>query len=738
MAVTESQARLDPTDHLQPRQRGRQQLAELKQIYDTAPVGLGFVDTHMRFLRLNEQLASIAGRPVAEHIGHTLHEVIPEIASQVEPLYRRVIETGEPVLNFEIHGSTLATPERDFLVSCHPVKADVGSVQGASIVVQDITDRKRAEAALRAQEEEEGRFSEQMTALHEVSTQLSTAGSFDDLCRAAVELGRSRLGFDRLGIWFMEGDPAWATGTFGVDESGRLRDERGSRASISPDCLAGQVLASKCPLVLREESSAFPNGTVGWGTHVVAALWNGAEVVGFIGTDNLVHHQPITERQCKLLILYASTVGHLCAVKRLEEELRRRAQQLGEADRLKDEFLALLAHELRNPLAPILNAVELLKERVSRIAHCASDGDVLSSDTQYAFRDTLSVIDRQVRHAARLVDDLLDVSRITQGRVELRKERVDLTALVRSAVETCRPLIEAREHQLSVSLPPEPFWLEADPARLEQILTNLLNNAAKYTEPGGRIWLTAEVEGVGPEPSGTAPHTLHTTPSVVVRVRDTGVGLTPELLPHVFDLFTQADSSLDRSQGGLGIGLALVRRLTELHGGTVHADSPGPGQGSEFVVRLPLQGGSRWLMDDGPAGMAPAPPSTIDHQPSAKRVLVVDDNVDTAITLAELLDLWGHEVRVAHDGRQALEEVMHFEPDVVLLDIGLPQMDGYEVARRLGEQAGRQGLLLVAVTGYGQEEDRRKAQAAGFDDHMVKPVDPDALHRLLAAVPQRA
>ena len=248
---------------------------------------------------------------------------------------------------------------------------------------------------------------------------------------------------------------------------------------------------------------------------------------------------------------------------------------------------------------------------------------------------------------------------------------------------------------------------------------------------------------VGPHHKLPAPfHPIYPSPAsrvpdprefvAVISVRDTGVGLAPELLPRVFDLFTQADHSLDRSQGGLGIGLTLVRRLVELHGGSVHADSAGPGQGSEFVVRLPLPVDCEWSVVGGPAVTVPAPPSTINDPPSTKRVLVVDDNVDAAATLADLLELWGHEVRVAHDGRLALEEVSRFQPEVVLLDIGLPQMDGDEEARRLGEQANRAGMRLDAVTGYGQEEDRRKARAAGFDDHLVKPVDPHRLERLVA------
>jgi PAS domain S-box-containing protein len=674
-------------------------LAELKQLYDTAPVALGFVDTELRYVRLNERLAAINGRPVDEHLGRTIHEIVPQLAATLEPIYRRVFATGEPALNIEVHGSTPAAADRDFLVSYYPVRAGDGTLQGVSLVVQDITERKRAEAALRTREEEERLFSDQLTSLHEVTNQLSTLESVDELCRAAVQLGRSRLGFDRLGIWLVDPqDPTTATGTFGVDEQGQIRDERSSRVTVFPSSVAGQVLASRRPFFLRERVPVLDDRAepVGRGAHAIAGLWNGEEVIGFVSTDNLLENRPITERQCKLLSLYASALGHLYAVKRLEHALRLRAQELAEADRRKDEFLAMLAHELRNPLAPILNAVQMMRLRGPDDPHQRRSQDV---------------VERQVRHMARLVNDLLDVSRITQGKIGLKKESVELASVVRATVEMVRTLLDARGHELIVSVPSEPVHLDADPTRLEQVLSNLLNNAAKYTERGGRIWLTAEQD----------------RDEAVVRVRDTGVGISAELLPHVFDLFTQADCSLVRSQGGLGIGLTMVQRLVELHGGRVEVFSAGPGQGSEFVVHLPAL----------PAAQPPSAEENhrvVEQLSPARRVLVVDDNVDAAETLAEVLDLWGHEVRVVHDGLAAIEEASRYKPSVVLLDIGLPGVNGCEVARRLREQPALRDSVLIAVTGYGREWRADRRIGPEFDHHMVKPVDLSVLEALLASL----
>ena len=386
-------------------------------------------------------------------------------------------------------------------------------------------------------------------------------------------------------------------------------------------------------------------------------------------------------------------VDNLRELARQHAELERLYREARESDRRKDEFLAMLAHELRNPLAPIRNAVRVLR---------------LSDDrpTQERMGE---VIERQVGHMARLLDDLLDVSRISRGRIALRREPVDLGAAVGRAVEAVRPSLEGRGLTLEVEPAPAPATLDADPTRLEQVLVNLLTNAVKYTDPGGSIRVGLET---GPA-------------EAVLRVRDTGVGIAPEMLPRVFDLFAQADRSLDRSQGGLGIGLTLVRLLVELHGGTVTVSSPGVGQGSEFVVHLPA------ATTTNPAAPAPgAGPA----DGSARRVLVVDDNVPAAESLAMLVRLSGHEARVVHDGTAALALAPEFRPDVVLLDIGLPGMDGYEVARRLRSVPGTPpSLLLIAVTGYGREDDRLRSRDAGIDHHLVKPVDFAVLEGLVAA-----
>jgi CheY-like chemotaxis protein/nitrogen-specific signal transduction histidine kinase len=379
----------------------------------------------------------------------------------------------------------------------------------------------------------------------------------------------------------------------------------------------------------------------------------------------------------------------------LDIDSRKRAEQaLQEADRRKDEFLAMLAHELRNPLAPISNALQIMK---------------MPGVNAEAGRRAREIMERQVQHLVRLVDDLLDVSRVMRNRIQLRKERVDLATVLTRAVETAQPLIDGHGHQLSVSVPAPPVFVEGDPVRLAQVVGNLLLNAAKYTDQAGRIWLTGERFG------GEA----------IIRVRDTGVGIDAELLPRIFDLFTQADRSLARSQGGLGIGLTVVKHLVQMHGGSVSAGSAGPGQGSEFVIRLPA-------LPPEPRGEGTRPgDEEVRPTGPSRRVLVVDDSGDTAESAAVLLRMLGHQVETARDGHSALQAARAFRPEVVLLDIGLPGMSGYDVARALRAEAGDGALLLVAVTGYGQDEDRRRSAEAGFDGHLVKPVDPAAIQALL-------
>ncbi len=382
---------------------------------------------------------------------------------------------------------------------------------------------------------------------------------------------------------------------------------------------------------------------------------------------------------------------------RLEKQTQTQAAELSDLHRRKDEFLAMLSHELRSPLAPISNAVGLL--------------GLQKGSENPVQQQARSIIERQLQHMQRLVDDLLEVSRITTGRVQLRRERVLVSRIVEGAIETARPLILEKGHQLTVSLPPEPIWLDADVSRLEQVLVNLLTNAAKYTGEGGRIWVTAKQEGE----------------ECVLRVRDNGVGIPRDLLPHVFDLFTQSERSLDRSQGGLGIGLALVQRLTNLHGGTVEVYSE-VGQGSEFCIRLPMFKAEKAV--SSPTIMAV-------EQPVLRqlRVLVVDDNVDTVLSFSLLLRAMGHDVRTAHDGMTAVQTAIEYKPDVVLLDIGLPTLNGYEVAKRIRQESTLKNIVLIALTGYGQDADRQRALQAGFDHHLVKPARLDQLKQILATVP---
>jgi PAS domain S-box-containing protein len=456
---------------------------------------------------------------------------------------------------------------------------------------------------------------------------------------------------------------------------------------------AGRPLQEVFRIINEDSRSAVENP-------VTKALREGAAVglaehtvlIARDGTEYAIDHTaaPIREdgRDVNGVVLIFHDIGDR---RKLERQLHDRTTRLVEADRRKDEFLAMLAHELRNPLASISNAVQLLrKPEAAEHAEWSKE-----------------VIERQAKHLGRLIDDLLDVSRITRGKIELRRERIDAAPVITSAVEAVRPLIEERKHELAVSFAPGTLWCEADPTRLEQALINLLTNAAKYTEAGGHIRLTARHDGS----------------RLVFQVTDDGIGIPPEKLSEMFELFAQGDRAIARSEGGLGIGLTVVKRIAELHGGTATAASAGPGRGSEFTVTLP-------------AITPPAPEkagTTADRPARGRysRVLVIDDNVDTAHGLARLLRLLGHDIRTAHDGPAAITEALAFRPEFILLDIGLPGMDGYQVARRLRHREECQDTVIIGISGYGQEEDRVRSQEAGFNYHLVKPVDYDALITLI-------
>ncbi|MDR3633342.1 MAG: PAS domain-containing protein [Isosphaeraceae bacterium] len=528
--------------------------------------------------------------------------------------------------------------------STAPLRDERGKITGVVITFRDIFERKRSEAQLRESEERFARFMQQLPGLAWIKDDQGRYVYVNSAAERAFRAPRSEL-------------------------YGKTDDQ------IFPPETAAQFRANDRHAL---SSSA--------GVQVIEALEHG---------DGIVHHSLVSKFPIPGPNGKAELVGGMAID---ITERREMEQALKEADRKKDEFLATLAHELRNPLAPIRNALHLLGR---------ADAD------ESAREEVRAVLLRQVDQLARLVDDLMDVSRITRGNIELRNERIDIAAVVRQAVHACHPLMDDRGHTLSVSLPADPVYLDADPTRLGQVLDNLLTNAAKYTDPGGQIELAVNREG----------------PEVVIRIRDTGIGIDPQKLPYIFDLFMQAERRLDRSQGGLGIGLSLVRNLVEMHGGNVTARSEGLGHGSEFEIRLPALPPATVEGDRGRSGMRRQPARAL----ARRRILVVDDNVDSARMMALLLKRsWGQEVEVAHDGAAAIEAACTFRPELILLDIGLPGMSGYDVAKDLRQRPEFERTVIVAMTGWGQDEDRRRSREAGIDHHLVKPVDTDDLEQLLA------
>ena len=510
--------------------------------------------------------------------------------------------------------------------------------------IRDITERQRMEAALEDSETRYRRLFE--TAQDAILILDEPTGKIFDANPFIKEL----LGYSQAEL---VGKELWQIGLF--------RDVEENKAAFQELQAQGYIRYENLPLETKDGQQI--------------------EVEFVSNVYQVDHHEVI---QCN--------IRDITERSRLQRQTHEQADALAELHQRKDEFLAMLSHELRNPLSAIFNALHILRLQ--------DTGNPIQQKAK-------SVIERQVGQLAHLIDDLLEVSRVITGGIQLHQERLEMRGIVERAIESTRPLIDRGKHQLSVSLPAEPIWLQGDATRLEQVVVNLLNNAAKYTDEGGHIRLTAQQEGG----------------EVVLRVRDTGIGVAPELLPRIFDLFTQADRTLDRSQGGLGIGLSLVQKLVELHGGTVAAHSAGLGQGSEFIVRLPALSPVRESIVPVEAAKPPAQTS---------RVLVVDDNMDVADMLAMMLQMFGHEVQAVYSGQTALETAVEYQPDFVLLDIGLPDMNGYEVARRLRQQPQTKDVRLIAMTGYGQDSDRQLSQEAGFDLHLVKPVDPKKLQGLLA------
>jgi PAS domain S-box-containing protein len=560
------------------------------------------------------------------------------------------------------------------------LRDESGTLRGFAKVTRDMTERKRAEENARRLLQEEAARAAAEASAREIERQR-------EQLRVTLEsIGDAILVTDAGGRVTLLNPVAEAlTGWKQQDAAGRTVEEVFAVVNEVTGAAADNPVAR----VLREG--------------VVVGLANHTVLVARDGT-----RRPIDDSAAPILNDRGAVAGVVLVFRdvterrraeeqrrRAEEQLRQQNEALAAAARQKDEFLAMLGHELRNPLAPLRNALQIMR---------------VAADSPQAVGQVRELMERQLRHLVRLVDDLLDVGRISSGKIELRRERVSLADVVQHAVEASGPAIEAARHRLTITLPPEALYVTGDPTRLAQVVSNLLNNAAKYTPAGGHLALTVgRHEG-----------------EAVVRVRDSGVGIPADMLAAVFEPFVQVPGSADRSQGGLGVGLTLVKRLVELHGGAVTAHSGGPGTGSEFVVRLPLAAVEKRRPEGGPQPGAEGPP---------RRILVVDDNVDAAESLALVLRLSGHEVRTAHDGSGALAQAATFRPEVVLLDLAMPGMGGYETGRRVRELQGLQQVVLVALTGLGQEEDRQRSQEAGFHAHLVKPVEPVALQQLLASLP---
>ena len=619
----------------------RESEAHLRIITDSTEAWLARIDVHQRYLFANRAFTERAGMRRRSVIGRSVREVVGERAYRVlAPELARAL-AGERVL-FEGLVPFYAMGSRYVRIEYIPERDEHGAVHGVVGVIVDLTERRRAEEALR---DSEARLATLTAAVPAILFSTTAEGRVEYVNDTFFEY--SGLSRDTPPA------PAWQR-IVHRDDLARVLATWGEAVRT------GQDFNVECRL--RRADGAYR-----WFKGYAAQLRDDRRGASkWLGVALDIDDQKIAEAA------------------------------LQDANRRKNEFLAMLAHELRNPLAPIRNSAHILQ---------------MLAVGEPRLKTTTEMIGRQVNHMARLIDDLLDVARITQGKITLRREPQELMPLLYNAVESVRPFIDARGQELRIEPPSEPLHLEADATRVTQVISNLLSNATKYTDAGGRIQLSAGREG----------------DDVVITVSDSGIGITAELLPHLFDPFTQSERTLDRAQGGLGIGLSLVKRLVEMHQGRVDVFSAGQGRGSRFTVRIPALAPAR--------APQPLPPRTVQVGGSASaplRVLVVDDNVDAEQSVSLLMRMEGHEVRAAHDGIEALGEAVAFRPQVVLLDIGLPGMNGYDVARRLRQSPESADAVLVAITGYGQAEDRDLALEAGFQHHLVKPVEPLALLQLIA------
>ena len=691
----QKQFETESTDRQRTEAKLQAKEAELELITSRTPLLLTRCSRDRRFVFVNRACAEFLGRRPEEIIGRPIADVLGDKAvDAIAPHIERVL--GGEQVEFETEISYPHSGRRFMHAVYTPDRDEQGQVIGWVASISDVTERRQAEKAVR---DNEARLAAEATALgrlNELSSRLwrmrSLREGLDEMLAATIEL----LGADMGNVQILNVERGVlviaAQRGFKQDFLDFFRE-----VSTKHDSACGRALRSGVRMVIEDVEADVPFAPLrpiarAAGYRAVQStplIGRDGTPLGMLSTHFRSVHRP-SEQDLRRLDLYVRQAADFIERCRTDESLQA-------ADKRKDEFLATLAHELRNPLAPVRNAIQILQLRGPE-----------TKELQWA-RD---VIDRQMQQMSRLIDDLMDVSRITRGRLDLRKERVELARVLQGAVETSRPLIDGSGHELTVALPAEPIYLNADITRLAQVFSNLLNNAAKYSERGGQIVLAAERQGS----------------DVAVSVRDTGIGISREMLPRIFDMFTQVDRSLERTRGGLGIGLTLVKRLVEMHGGSVEARSDGPGKGSEFLVRLPIPVLNVPPRSRPPDGDEPAVAS------ARSRILVADDNKDAATTLSVMLGILGYETRVAHDGSAALEAAAEFLPDVALLDIGMPKMNGYDVARGLREQPWGKDVVLIAVTGWGQAEDKQRTLEAGFDHHWVKPVDPTALASLLALV----
>jgi PAS domain S-box-containing protein len=612
-----------------------------RRIVETANEGIWLLDAEARTTFINRRMAEILGCPVEELIGRKLDDFVFE---EDQPLAQERIKRNLSGQSGQFDFRFRRADGREVLVlGCtSPVTNGQGKIAGALGMFSDITERKQAEATLRASEE---RFR-------------LMANMVPSCVWTATADGSLNYANDR---WY-------AFSGLTLEQTAGLEWVDAIHPDDRERCLAAWKTAIRQGQPYEVEvRNRGAHGDYRWFlTRAVPERDSRGTVTGWFGTATDIQAQ-----------------------KQAEEELR-------DADRRKDEFLAMLSHELRNPLAAIRNALHVMRT---------------SSPDDPEMPAVREVIERQVQLLAGIVDGLLDVFRVAHHKILLKNEPLDLAQLVRVTVDDHRRALEASGLSLTVNLPAEPVGIMGDRIRLSQVLTNLVQNAAKFTSAGGQVTVSV-----------TADPGMH---RAIVRVRDTGIGIAPEMLPHVFETFAQAEQSLDRSRGGLGLGLALVKGLVELHAGGVKATSPGIGRGSEFSFWVPLAKQPRKVIDGTPLN-----DSTERHL----RILIVEDNDDTARTLGRLLTRYGHEVAMAHNGSAAVDRVRDWRPEVVLCDLGLPGMDGYEVARTLRQDPATDSLRLIALSGYGLDDDRRRSEQAGFDLHLTKPVDPSELQRLLAVI----